>query len=86
MNCVTIKSHHADGLVAVETYDTDTNSVGGLTVSAPDLWRWLWQCRPCQVRVRGRIYSLQCPATRTGRPTPSAYGSMERWRAHRPLS
>ena len=80
MNCITVKSYHADDLVAVETYDTDTNAVGGFTVSVRDLWRWLWECRPCQVRVRGRIYSLQAAAC-AARPVPNAYRSTESWRA-----
>jgi hypothetical protein len=68
MNHVTIKQHHADGLVEMEAYDTDTNAVSGLTMRACDLWRWLWERRPCQVHVRGRSYSLEHPAAR-----------MERW-------
>jgi hypothetical protein len=73
MNYVTIKNHHTDGLVAVETYDTDADGVGGLTVRASDLWRWLWQRRPCQVHVRGHNYSLQCPAAQTGRSVANVY-------------
>jgi hypothetical protein len=68
MNHVTIKRHHADGLVEMEAYDTDTNAVSGLTMRACDLWNWLWERRPCQVNVRGRSYSLEHPASR-----------MERW-------
>jgi hypothetical protein len=64
MNYVTIKQHRADGLVDMETYDTDTNAVSGLTMRACDLWRWLWACRPCQVSLRGRSYSLEHPAAR----------------------
>jgi hypothetical protein len=74
MNCVTIKDHQTDGLVAVETYDTDTNAVGGCIVSVPDLWRWLWGCRPCQVLVRGRVYLLQCSPGHTERPGLNAQG------------
>ena len=81
MKCVTIKGRHADGQVGVETYDTDTDAVGGLTVSASDLWRWLWQCRPCQVHLNERVYSLHSPATHTGRPILNAYRGMESWRA-----
>jgi hypothetical protein len=81
MNCVTIKRRHTDGLVAVETYDTDTNAVGGFAVSVPDLWRWLWGCRPCQVSVRGRVYSLQCPARHTGQPILDAYREVASWPA-----
>ena len=81
MNCVTIKSYRNDGRVAVETYDTDTNAVGGLTVRASDLWRWLWEYRPCQVRVRGRVYSLQ-PAVRAAQPVRNADRGMESWRAN----
>ena len=51
MNHVTIKQNHADGLVDMEAY-------------ACDLWRWLWEHRPCRVHVRGRSYSLEHPATR----------------------
>jgi hypothetical protein len=68
MNHVTIKRHHADGLIEMEAYDTDTNAVSGLTMRACDLWNWLWERRPCQVNVRGRSYSLEHPASR-----------MERW-------
>ena len=82
MNYVMIKSYRTDGLVAVETYDTDTQAVGGLSVSVSDLWRWLWQCRPCQVHLHGRVYSLQSPATYTRRPTPNAYRGVGSWRAN----
>jgi hypothetical protein len=82
MNCVTIKSRYADGRVAVETYDTDTDAVGGFALSVADLWRWLWLCRPCQVHVRGRVYSLHCPASHTGRSSPGAYSSGETWSAN----
>jgi hypothetical protein len=75
MRYVKIKGHDADGLVAVETYDTDTNGVGGFAVKVPDLWRWLWECRPCQVRVRGRVYWLQ-PTARVARPVPNGYMRM----------
>jgi len=67
MNYVTIKQNHADGLVDMEAYDTDTNAVSGLTMRACDLWRWLWERRPCRVHVRGRSYSLEHPATRLER-------------------
>ena len=73
MNYVTIKGHRTDGFVAVETYDTDTDAVGGFTVSASDLWQWLWQRRPCQVRLRGHIHLLQRQAAYTGRSILSAY-------------
>lgn len=68
MNYVTIKQHDAEGLVEMEAYDTDTDAVSGLTMRACDLWSWLWERRPCRVRVRGRSYSLE-------NPTPS----LERW-------
>jgi hypothetical protein len=67
MNYVTIKSRRADGLIDMETYDTDTNAVSGLTMRASDLWQWLWARRPCRVHVRGRSYSLEHPATRLER-------------------
>lgn len=49
MKLVTIKDHRTDGLVALETYDTDTEAVGGFVVNVSDLQRWLRQSRPCQV-------------------------------------
>ena len=58
MNYIEIKSHRTDGVVKVEMYDTDTDGVSGLAIEASDLWRWLSQCRPCQVRLRGRDYLL----------------------------
>jgi hypothetical protein len=81
MNCVTIKHHRGDGQVAVEMYDTDTNAVGGHTVSTSDLWRWLWEYRPCQVRVHGRVYSLQ-PAVHAAHSVLNADRGMEGWRAN----
>jgi hypothetical protein len=66
MNYIEIKSHHTDGVVKVEIYDTDTDGVGGLAIETSDLWRWLFQCRPCQVHLRGRDYLLPRP-TRAGR-------------------
>ena len=66
MNYIEIKSHRTDGVVKVEMYNTDTDGVGGLTIEASELWRWLSQCRPCQVRLHGRDYLLQRP-TRAGR-------------------
>jgi len=82
MNLVTIKGHRTDGFVAVEMHDTDTDAVGGFAVNVPDLWRWLWRCRPCRVRVRGRVYSLQPPATHTGRPIPNAHRGTQNWPAN----
>jgi hypothetical protein len=72
MNCVTIKGHPTDGLVAVETYHTDTNAVGGFVVSALDLWHWLWERRPCRVHLRGRDYWLPLTA-RAVQPVPSVF-------------
>jgi hypothetical protein len=82
MNHITIKGYYTDTLVAVETYDTDTDAVGGFTVSVPDLWYWLWRCRPCQVRVHGRVYALQCPARHTGQLTLNVCRGVESWRAN----
>jgi hypothetical protein len=59
MNCITIKSHHTDGIVTVEMYDTDTDGVGGLEVRASELWRWLEQCQPCQVHLHVNDDALQ---------------------------
>lgn len=58
MNRVTIKAYHGDGLVEIETYNTDTDAVGGFILSVFELWRWLWEHRPCQVFLRGRDYWL----------------------------
>jgi hypothetical protein len=58
MNCITIKRHPTAGLVAVETYHTDTDAVGGFTVRVLDLWSWLCERRPCRVQLRGRDYWL----------------------------
>jgi hypothetical protein len=82
MNCVTIKGGCKDDWVTVETYDTDTNAVGGLSVSVSDLWRLLWECRPCQVRMRGRIYALQRPQEQARGPSWNVYASEESWRAN----
>jgi hypothetical protein len=73
MNYITIKNHETDGLVAVEMYNTDTDAVGGFTVCAMNLWPWLWRCRPCQVNVNGRVYSLKNPVTQTRPPIPNLY-------------
>jgi hypothetical protein len=81
MNYITIKDHCTDGLVAVETFDADTEGVGGFAVSVSDLWRWLWRCRPCTVHLRGRIYSLQTPARCTGRSIVTVYRGTQGWPA-----
>lgn len=83
MECITIKSCRTEGLVAVEIYDTDTDGVGGLIVKTSELRRWLRQRGPCQVHVRGRVYSRQ-PVARTAQPVPNAYRGMESWRANAP--
>ena len=76
MNCIEIKSHHVEGVVAVELYNTDTDGVSGLCVEASNLWQWLGQCRPCQVRLRGREYLLQHPTRAGGWPTSNLYVGM----------
>ncbi|MFN2132090.1 MAG: hypothetical protein ACK2VD_16295 [Anaerolineae bacterium] len=58
---VTIKPHPAEGLVEMEAYNTDTDGVSGQTVRVDEVWRWLWERRPCQVQVRGRTYWLEQP-------------------------
>jgi hypothetical protein len=68
MNYVTIKQRRADGRVDMETYDTDTDAVSGLTIRASELWQWLWGRRPCRVQVHGRSYSLEHPAAHLERP------------------
>jgi hypothetical protein len=73
MNYVTIKDHRTDGLVAIETYDTDADAVGGFVVCVPDLWGWIWERRPCRVSLRGRDYWLQ-KAARAAHPLPYTRG------------
>ena len=73
MRYIEIKSYHKDGVVKVELYDTDTDGVGGLTIEASELWRWLSQCRPCQVHLRGRDYLLQRPTRAAGRSPSDVY-------------
>jgi hypothetical protein len=64
-------------LVAVELYNTDTDGVSGLYLEACNLWHWLCQCRPCQVRLRGREYLLQHPPRAGGWSTSNLYVGME---------
>lgn len=73
MNCIEIKRHHTEGLVAVELYDTDTDGVSGFAMETSNLWHWLSQCRPCQVRLRGREYLLQSSTRTAGWFIPKAY-------------
>jgi hypothetical protein len=70
MHYVTIRQHLAAGLVTVEAYNTDTDGVSGATISTQDVWRWLWDRRPCQVLLRGRTYWLEHPEACTERLVP----------------
>lgn len=64
MHYVTIKPCPAAGLVEMEAYNTDTDGVSGQIVRTEDVWRWLWERRPCQVQLRGRSYWLKQPEVR----------------------
>jgi hypothetical protein len=77
MNCIQIKSHDTEGVVSIELYDTDTDGVSGFALETSNLWHWLSQCRPCQVRVRGREYLLQRPTGAAGWSVPDVYVGME---------
>ncbi len=71
MNYVTVKGYHKDNAVEVEIRNTDTNGVGGYVVPVCDLWRWLWQCRPCVVQRSNRQYVLPVQAA-SGRTEKAA--------------
>lgn len=58
---VMIKPHAVESMVELESYNTDTDGVSGQAVKVDDVWRWLWERRPCQVQLRGRTYWLRQP-------------------------
>ncbi len=82
MNCITIKEYHTEGLLAVETYDTDTCAVGGFTVKTSDLGRWLGQYQPCQVHLHVNDDALRRLVHDAGRSIPDVYVGRENWRAN----
>jgi hypothetical protein len=73
MNHITIKGLHADDMVEVETYDTDTNGVSGHAVKVADLARWLEPYRPCHLYVQVSDDSLQHLVCTVGRSIPGVY-------------
>jgi hypothetical protein len=73
MQLVTVKAHHTEGFVRVETYDTDTDAVGGFVVNVSNLWSWLWERRPCRVHLRDRDYWLRS-APPVEQPVPDSNG------------
>lgn len=71
MDCVTIRHHNRTaGLVEMEVHNTDTDGVSGVTLKTQDVWPWLWERRPCRVRVGGHTYWLERPEARIERMAP----------------